>query len=305
MNLDALVAPLRADVVSGAAAVSRAAAEVVRRVAVRAEADDVEELRSVIGDLGVRMLDAQPAMAPLVSLVSQALEALDEIDDLAEARREVARTAEGFRGSVDERTRRVGRRAARDLPTDGVVMTFSSSSTVRAALLDGERRATLRVVCLEARPVCEGQAVARTLAAAGIPVTFAVDAAAERLLPECAMVLLGADSIGDRGIVNKVGSVQLARSAKAHGVPVRVLADRTKLLPPGFPQPLDDDRPGDEIWQAPAGVRVWNRYFERIPDELVDAVVTEDGTCPPAEIHAARRALPVPPELAEWAGRRT
>lgn len=304
MNLDALVAPLRADVVSGAAAVSRAAAEVVRRVAVRAEADDVAGLRASIGELGTRILDAQPAMAPLVSLMAAVLAALDDVDHLADARREVARTAEGFRGSVDERTRRVGRRAARGLPSEGVVMTFSSSSTVRAALLDGERRGALRVICLESRPVCEGQAVARTLAAAGIPVTFAVDAGAERLLPGCSAVLLGADSIGDHGIVNKIGSAQLTRSARAHGVPVWVLADRTKLLPPGFPQPLDDDRPVDEVWQAPPGVRVWNRYFERIPDELVQRVMTEEGAHPPEEVHATRRALPVPPELAEWASRR-
>jgi translation initiation factor 2B subunit (eIF-2B alpha/beta/delta family) len=304
VNLDALVAPLRADVISGAAAVSRTAAEVVRRVAVRAEADDVPGLRKVIGELGVRLLEAQPAMAPLVSLVTLVLAALDDIEDLADARREAARAAESFRGSVDERTRRVGRRAARELPTEGAVMTFSSSSTVRAALLDGERRGALRVICLESRPVAEGQAVARTLAAAGMPVTFAVDAAAERLLPDCSALLLGADSIGDVGIVNKIGSAQIARSARAQGVPVWVLADHTKLLPPSFPQPLDDDRPSDEVWQAPSGVRVWNRYFERVPEELVHRVVTEDGSHSPDALHAARRALPVPLELAGGSGRR-
>jgi hypothetical protein len=52
-------------------------------------------------------------------------------------------------------------------------------------------------------------------------------------------------------------------------------------------------------------VRVWNRYFERIPDALVDVVVTEAGGSTPAEMQAARRGLPVPPELAAWAAARS
>lgn len=301
MNLDALVAPLRADVVSGAAVVSRTAAELVRRVAVRAPVDDVPGLRRVLGDLSVRMLDAQPAMAPLVALASQVLSALDDADDLEHARGAAARAAEGFRGEVEERTKRAGARAARLLPDEGRVLTLSSSSTVRAALLAASSRARLEVVCLESRPMSEGQALARALAAAGLSVTYAVDAAGETLLQGCAVILLGADSLGDGGAVNKVGSRGLARAARALGVPVWILADGTKLLPPGFPQPVADDRPADEVWPAPPGITVWNRYFELIPDALVDRVVTDSGEYEPDEVHASRRRLRVPPELAAWA----
>jgi translation initiation factor 2B subunit (eIF-2B alpha/beta/delta family) len=284
--------------------VSRTAAEVVRRVAVRAPATDAAGLRGVLGELGLMILDAQPAMASLVSLLATVLTTLDGVTDLEEARREAARAAEGFRSAVDEHTRRVGRRASKLLPGEATVMTLSSSSTVRAALLDAERRHALRVVCLESRPMCEGQALARSLAEAGIPVTLAVDTAAESLLPGATAVLLGADSVGDLGIVNKIGSAGLARSAAAHGVPVWVLADDSKLLPPGFPQPVDDDRPAGEVWQAPAGTATWNRYFEIVPDALVERMVTEDGSAPPNEVHRVRRELPVPPELAAWAERR-
>jgi translation initiation factor 2B subunit (eIF-2B alpha/beta/delta family) len=118
---------------------------------------------------------------------------------------------------------------------------------------------------------------------------------------EADLVLLGADSIGDAGIVNKIGSTLLAREARARGVPVIVTADRTKLLPPGFPQPLADDRPADEVWRAPAGVRVWNRYFELLGAEDVSLIVTDEGDLSPTEALEIRGGIRVPPELRSWA----
>ena len=147
----------------------------------------------------------------------------------------------------------------------------------------------------------EGQALARTLAQAGIPVTLAVDAAAQSLVGEVDLVVMGADSIGDAGIVNKIGSLGLAREAHERGTPVWVAADRSKWLPPGFPQPVDDDRPGEEVWRGSKGVTVWNRYFELLPSTLVDQVVTDSGAFTPAKLDDARRALAVAPVLEAWA----
>ena len=179
-------------------------------------------------------------------------------------------------------------------------MTLSSSSTVRTGLLEAGRRG-ISVVCLEGRPMNEGQALARTLAQAGIPVTLAVDAAAQSLVREVDLVVMGADSVGDGGIVNKIGSRGLAREAQEGGIPVWVAADRSKWLPPGFPQPVDDDRPAEEVWRGSRGVTVWNRYFEILPAALVDQVLTESGAYTPEELDEARRALRVAPALEAWA----
>ena len=270
MNLDALVAPLRADVVSGAAVVTRTAAEVVRRVAVRGEAADVPALRRLLGDLAVRILDAQPSMASLVSLLAGAFASLDDVEDLEEARRRAAAAMESFRAEMDEEARRAGGHAARLLSPGDRVLTLSDSSTVRRALLQAAESGPLNVVCLEGRPLNEGRALARALAAGGARVTCAVDAAAESLVDGARAVLLGADSVGDRGVVNKIGSAGLIRAARAREIPVWILTDASKLLPHGFPQPVDDDRPSDEVWPAgeagrrASGIRVWNRYFEVI-----------------------------------------
>lgn len=300
LELNALVAPLRADVVSGAAVVGRTAAEVVRRAVVRVPAASLDELREALGELVVAILDAQPAMAPLVGLSRDVLEAVAGAKGVEDGRRAAARAAEDFRGGLDERTRAVGRKTARALPDGATVLTISSSSTVRAALLEA-RDAGLRVICLESRPMSEGRVLAARLAENDLEVTFAVDAAAESLMPEADVVLLGADSVGDRGVVNKIGSRALVESAKRHAIPILVPTDLTKLLPPGFPQPTDDDRPGEEVWRGPAGVRIWNRYFEAFPLRSVQAVVTEEGEHSPSEVARLRSALTVPEELRAWA----
>lgn len=305
MNLDALVAPLRADVVSGAAVVARTAAEVVRRIAVRAPASDAAELRSILGTAATRILDAQPAMAPLVALSREVLESVEGYGSLEDARREAARAAESFRGSLDRCTREAGRHAARALPSDGTILTLSSSSSVREAIRQRRQDGTPTVICLESRPMNEGRAIATALARDGIPVLFAVDAAADRLVPTVDAVLIGADSIGDRGVVNKIGSGAVARMARRAGVPVLVTADSTKLLPPGFPQPVEDDRPPDEVWRAPPGVRVWNRYFEVVSLDDVTSVITDRGPLSPDGVAEERSRITVPPELRRWAEARS
>ena len=317
MDLDALVAPLRADNISGASALTARAARLVEETAVGAPARTAGELTALLRALLLRVLDAQPSMAPLVALAREVLLSLEGADGLAAAREAASRAAQDLARELGTGVAEVARRAADRLPPGGRVLTLSRSETVRETLLVAARRGRLgEVVCLESRPLREGAALADELARAGTRVLYAVDAALESLVADSGTVLLGADSVGDRGIVNKIGSVAAARAGAAHGLPVLVAVDRSKLLPPGFPQPTGDDRPAAEVWakaesggaaagesaaNAHPGVRVWNRYFEVIDPSLVGLVVTQDGALPPAELLARRQALRVPAALREWA----
>jgi len=299
-QLEALIAPLRADTVSGAAVVGRLAAEVVRRAAVRVQAGSPEELRWALGRVVVKVMEAQPAMAPLVSLARDVLDAVEDAHDVEGGRHLAAQAAQAFRAGLETRAQAVASRAASLLPEGGTVVTVSSSSTIRTALLLGAKSKDVRVLCLESRPFNEGQLLAEGLSKAGISVVYAVDAAAATLLVDCDMVLLGADSIGDAGVVNKIGSSALAEPAHRLGVPVHVISDETKILPPGFPQHIRDDRPSEEVWRAPAGVRVWNRYFETIPLDWVTSVVTEAHAFTPSELEEHRRGISIPEALSAW-----
>jgi translation initiation factor 2B subunit (eIF-2B alpha/beta/delta family) len=303
-RLEALVTPLRDDVRSGAAQLAYRAANVLREVAGWDGVTGPGDLRALVAEAGIRIIEAQPAMAPLVALAAHVLNAMDGVEGLEEARGSARLAARAFATSLDARAETLARRASALLPAEGDILTLSSSSTVRRVLLLDPLVRRGRVVVLESRPAREGKATARALAEAGIPVLFAVDAAAATLVEGCRVVLLGADSIGDRGVVNKVGSLAAVLGALRADVPVLVAADTTKILPPGFPQRLSDDRPGHEVWSAPDGVTVWNRYFEALPLAAVDVVVTEMDAFRTAEVESWRRALGVPAELAAWARRR-
>ena len=303
-RLDALIAPLRADVVSGASVVGRMAAEVLCRAAMDVQADSLEEYRSRLGEISGKVLDAQPAMATLVSLVRDVLASVEASADLEAGRHAAVRTAEAFGNGLELRAESVATRAAALMPSGGTVATISSSSTVRATLTHEGAQGIGQVICFESRPMREGEILATALARAGVAVTFAVDAAASTLMGECDTVLLGADSIGDLGVVNKIGSAGLVDAAVKQEVPVMVVSDETKILPTGFPQHLADDRPPEEVWRAPAGVRVWNRYFEPFELERVTVVVTESAALTPLEVEELRRDIVLPPDLQAWADAR-
>lgn len=283
-SLDKLVAPLRDENVAGASELGGTAAEILRRAAVRLGAGSVDELRSALAEVCDAVHRAQPLMAPMVTLGARVLEAVEGAHSVDAARHAAARAADAFRERAAAREAAVVEAAAVLLPPEGTVATLSASGTVRRLLESEARPRGIRVVCFESRPLMEGRHLARTLSEAGIEVTYAVDAAVDALLPGCDLVLLGCDAVCDAGIVNKIGSLPLARAAHAARAPVYVLADETKRLPDGFAVQMDDERPGAEVWaEAPAGVRVWNRYFDMVPWALVTGVVGEEGFDPSPE----------------------
>ncbi|HEX6642905.1 MAG TPA: hypothetical protein VF215_17445, partial [Thermoanaerobaculia bacterium] len=182
------------------------------------------------------ILDAQPAMAPLLALACTVLRATSAAPEGSAAAARQALLEFGAR--LDRIAREVPERADALIPAGGRVLTLSASSTVRRALFFVAARRTFDVVCLEGRPGFEGRDMAAQIAARGIPVTIAVDAACGAHVRDCDVVLVGADSIGDLGIVNKIGTRAAAVLARRTGVPIYAIADSTKLLPTGWPQEL-------------------------------------------------------------------
>jgi len=288
---------IRRDVTSGASELVRRAADVVVSLLDGAPPADLPD---ALRDLGRRLIEAQPAMATMHALVRSVLAAAEE----SPAEPAVVRTAaRRFVADAERALKQLAERADGLLPEGGRVMTHSASGTVRDALRLAASRRSFDVVCLEGRPNLEGRRMARTLADSGLAVTLAVDAAAASLVRGCDVVIVGADAIADAGVVNKIGTRPLAVVARRCGVPVYVLSDTTKLLPPGVPLDFEDARGAAEVWpDAPPGVRIWNRYFEATPLGFFDGVLTEDGLRSEQEIEDARGAIDVPAVLRDSAG---
>lgn len=304
-SVDALVAPLRADVFSGASVIGRTAVDVVQRAVQATDTPDSKAFRELVVGLSIGILEAQPAMAPLVSLTSRLLNAFTIDDPFSTARASVLRAADAFQDTTEQAGAAVAALAGALIPQGSTILTLSFSSTVRATLERWGSERSLSIICLESRPKLEGIHLAQQLSRGGLDVTVAADAAAGRLVTGADLVLLGADSLGDRGIMNKIGSSALVSLARGQNVSTHILLDHSKLLPPAFPQTMEDARPGQEIMEPTKGINIWNHYFELFPVDSVASIVTEEGITSPSEVEAVRSSIPVPPELRAWARTRS
>jgi methylthioribose-1-phosphate isomerase len=153
-----------------------------------------------------------------------------------------------------------------------------------------------RVIVPETRPLLQGSRLtAWELSRAGVQCTVIADGAiASRFRGgDVACALVGADRIAANGdVANKLGTYALALAARAHGVPLYVLAPSSTIdlaTPDGSAIPIEL-RAAEEVtaWRgvpaAADGVPAWNPAFDVTPAELVSAIVTDRGVVPPGQL---------------------
>ena len=165
-----------------------------------------------------------------------------------------------------------------------------------------------RAFCTETRPYNQGSRLtAFELVHDKIPATLITDSMASALLREkgaedrIAAIVVGADRVAANGdTANKIGTYQLAITAKHHGVKFLVAAPRTTidLDTESGSRIVIEQRPGKEVTLvkgprfdgvdvdfshpevvciAANGIDVWNPAFDVTPAELIDGIITEVG----------------------------
>lgn len=285
MRSASILRAIERDKTSGARELAEKAAEAVLAFLEEHKGLPPKALLERLKRLSLRLLCAQPAMAPLINFADRLwLQAERGEARLHEA---LAEEAGGFSAGMAEAAERIARKTVDLMRGAGVVLTYSYSSTVlKAFALAKEERMAFQVLCSEGRPAGEGLKVASALAALGIPVQLTLDAALPGLVKAADLVLVGTDAVLFPGFVNKVGTYPLALAAKEAGVPFYALCDSGKFLPRSL-EPLFRilEKSPDEIWKAPpSGVQVINRYFEIIPLSLLSGLVSEEGVLTPREV---------------------
>jgi methylthioribose-1-phosphate isomerase len=158
-----------------------------------------------------------------------------------------------------------------------------------------------QVYAAETRPWLQGaRLTAWELVQDNIPVTLLADGAASYLLRQGSIswVIVGADRIAGNGdVANKIGTYNLAVSARHHGVGFMVVAPTSTIdmtLTSGNHIPIEQ-RPPEELLtlygkpMAATGATAWNPVFDITPADLVDGLVTERGVvCHPDTKKMAR-----------------
>ncbi|KAE9980344.1 hypothetical protein EG328_000372 [Venturia inaequalis] len=178
----------------------------------------------------------------------------------------------------------------------GVIRSLHSSGSLHHAF------------CTETRPYNQGSRLtAFELVHDNIPATLITDSMASALLKlkgsseRIAAIVVGADRVAANGdTANKIGTYQLAITAKHHNVKFLVAAPRTTidLKTANGDAIVIEERPGKEmtfikgpkydglvlnkdvvetVAIAAEGINVWNPAFDVTPAELIDGIVTEIG----------------------------
>ena len=187
------------------------------------------------------------------------------------------------------------------MPQKSAVMTFSSSASVLGIIRQAKREGKhLEVFACESRPLLEGRRLARMIAEEQIKVNLVIDAAAGYFMSKADLVLVGADSVSEHGIVNKIGTHSLGLIAQQLKRPFWVAAEETKFISEearGYPAIGGDPA---EIWQQSLpNITCFNPYFEVVPLDLVERIITNQGILSPPEVPNFIRQFPLAPELVE------
>lgn len=234
-------------------------------------------------------------MAPFIRIALECSRAAGN-----EGARPLPARLQSFLAAIESGPAAIARRFQRALPARrrSVLLTHSYSGTVARALIAARSRID-RVLCSEGRPNYEGRRMARELAAAGIPTDFLTDSAITEFVRLARAIVVGADAICDTGMRNKVGTSALIACALHERVPVWVLADTSKLLPPalcdGREKRFANDGSPREVWlPLPARIRVLNPYFGWTNFRPGIHLLTEKGWATPLSIRKQIARLHLP-----------
>lgn len=263
-----------------------------------AETQDLPRTRldAALRAFTLQLLESQPSMAAFLRLANTLWLGREAAEARGSAWDRLHDALVGYAEGVDYGLRETVWRGSALVRSGALVVTYSHSTSVRLALwraMAAGRR--FSVVCSESRPMCEGVALARRLAAVGIPVRLTVDAALADWVGRADVVLLGADTVLAETVVNKVGTESLLRAARRARVAAYILADSGKWLPAGLAQfwRIREEESREVARLRDPGIAVENRYFGTSPLALVSGLVWEDGIARPAEVKRRIARLPV------------
>lgn len=276
--------------IRGAGRIARASAEALRDHALSLKARDLPSFKKEMEKAAEVLLATRPTAVSLPNAVHIVMAGLDGAKSLTDARSGLARRADGFIESSLHAVEKISRFGARHISDGDVILTHCNSEVALGCIIEAHRSGkAVEVFATEVRPRNQGHITIRTLNDAGIRTNFIVDSAVRSFINEVDLVIVGADAVTVNGaVVNKIGTSQVAHTAKEARVNMIVAAETYKFAPRTIIGELItiEERPADEVLPAAVArtlphVTVRNPAFDVTPPEYIDLIVTEAGAIPP------------------------
>jgi ribose 1,5-bisphosphate isomerase len=233
----------------------------------------------------MRILNARPTEPETRTALRIVLKAASlHSRDLQEVKHHVLGTMRNYEKDRADAMEKIALYGSRLIEKGDTLLTHCHSSTMEHIFKKAKGKIKM-VYCTETRPLFQGRVTAANLAKAGIPVTLIVDGAADRFMHPVDKVFVGCDAVlSNGGIVNKIGTMQIAMSAKKHHNPFFACTSSHCFDPItyfGFEEKIEERSP-DEVWkERPKKVLVRNPAFDVVDAFYVQGIVTELGVFDP------------------------
>jgi len=151
--------------------------------------------------------------------------------DFSECKRVLAQRGELFLQKAENSRKKIAVLSQQFIRDGSVILTHSKSRVVLELLLAAGKNKRFKVYVTESNPNQQGYDTEKILKENNIPCTVILDSAVGYIMERVDMILLGAEAVVESGgIINKIGSFQLAVMAKAMNKPVYAAAESYKFL---------------------------------------------------------------------------
>ncbi|NP_001158549.1 Translation initiation factor eIF-2B subunit alpha [Oncorhynchus mykiss] len=152
--------------------------------------------------------------------------------DLSQCKKVMVERGELFLKKISLSRSKVAKLCHTFIKDGAKILTHSSSRVVLKVLESAaadKKRFTVYVT--ESQPDSAGRQMADKLQNLNIPVTVVLDAAVGYIMEKVDLVIVGAEGVVESGgIINKIGTYQLAVCSKAHNKPFYVVAESFKFV---------------------------------------------------------------------------
>ncbi|KAL1829317.1 hypothetical protein ACET3Z_007729 [Daucus carota] len=212
-----------------------------------------------------------------------------EYEDFNSAKSRLLERAEKF-GEISYKARRIIAMLSQDFIVDGCTILVHGFSRVVLEVLKAaaESRKLFRVFCTEGRPDRTGLRLSNELAKLDVPVKLLLDSAVAYSMDEIDMVFVGADGVVESGgIINMMGTYQIALVAKSMNKPVYVAAESYKfarLYPLDQKDMVPALRPIDFGVPIPSKVEVETSARDYTPPQYLTLLFTDLGVLTPSVV---------------------
>ncbi|OYT60760.1 hypothetical protein B6U81_04430 [Thermoplasmatales archaeon ex4484_30] len=254
---------LKEDKKSGAQEIVEKAGKIILQYFEEGDGDEVERIC-------LDLIKAHPSMAPLWNLTNIAL-----CYDASEVKK--------FLKDNEKKIIALGKEVLKDA---SIFITHSRSSTVVKLLQEIGKEREIEVTCTESRPMCEGKLLAEEIACPSIKVTLVIDSAIFSFIDKADAIVVGADAITLKGIVNKIGTHAIAFLARKNSVPFYVVSQTQKIFP---------WVKIEESLEKHGRMEIKNIYFDVTPLSLVTAIITNEGLLKENDVKKRCKCMKISP----------